>query len=147
MKTILTLFCLFNAASAFHAVVPTKSAPATARFFSTMRLHAVEYPKSFQRAVECSEKFGLCGVDELLQLADELESYEECYFEEGQSACEKEEMDRQDVADILRLEAELSLRQDYLKNANLFAGDVHDAEEQRGADKRMKAQAWIIDTE
>ena len=44
---------------------------------------------------------------------------------DGKELCEKEETDRRDVAETLRMAAELQLRVDYLKNANLFADDVH----------------------
>ena len=95
------------------------------------------YPhREFHRAVECATETGLCDVDELLQLADDLEKHgEECFFENERDgeACEKEKDDRVDVAGVLRLEAELLLRQDYLKNANLFKDDV---------EKARRRQSW-----
>lgn len=38
---------------------------------------------SFDRAVECSKTIGLCDVDELWKLADELEAFQEyeCFYE------------------------------------------------------------------
>jgi hypothetical protein len=63
-------------------------------------------------------------VEEMLQLADELEEYQGCFFEENVHDCEKEKMDRMDVADLLRLEAEVLLRRDYFVNANLFKENV-----------------------
>ena len=99
------------------------------------RLHSVlfqtpHYPhQQFHRAVDCAQDPSLCNVDEMLQLADELEKYDQCFFESEMDpvACEKEKMDRMDVADLLRLEAEVVLRGDYLYNANLFAEDVEQA--------------------
>eukprot|EP00584_Thalassiosira_punctigera_P002910 CAMPEP_0172534104 /NCGR_PEP_ID=MMETSP1067-20121228/6593_1 /TAXON_ID=265564 ORGANISM="Thalassiosira punctigera, Strain Tpunct2005C2" /NCGR_SAMPLE_ID=MMETSP1067 /ASSEMBLY_ACC=CAM_ASM_000444 /LENGTH=66 /DNA_ID=CAMNT_0013318851 /DNA_START=1 /DNA_END=201 /DNA_ORIENTATION=- len=38
--------------------------------------------------------------------------------------CDKEESDRRDIAEALRMSAELKLRVDSLKKANLFASDV-----------------------
>mmetsp|Transcript_34261 Transcript_34261/g.50372 ORF Transcript_34261/g.50372 Transcript_34261/m.50372 type:complete len:151 (-) Transcript_34261:253-705(-) len=81
-------------------------------------------PETFYRAVECAEN-GLCEVDELLSLADDLDQLNECVYEEGEGACEKEIQDRHDVAEILRMRSELRLRTEYLKNANLFVDDVH----------------------
>jgi len=89
-----------------------------------------DYPhKNFHRAVDCASEPGLCDVDELLELADKLEEYDGCFFEDDsdKAACMKEKDDRLDVADLLRLEAELLLREDYLENANLFKADVDKA--------------------
>ena len=64
---------------------------------------------TFFRAVECAEG-ARCTLDELDKLATELESVDGCKFEEGQEACDKEVLDRIDVASILRLRIELQLR-------------------------------------
>ena len=45
-------------------------------------------------------------------------------WEVGAELCQKEIDDRKDVAEILRMQAELRLRMDYLDRANLFADDV-----------------------
>mmetsp|Transcript_2210 Transcript_2210/g.2664 ORF Transcript_2210/g.2664 Transcript_2210/m.2664 type:complete len:143 (-) Transcript_2210:818-1246(-) len=85
------------------------------------------YPdESFIRAIKCAGNTGMCDVDELIKLADELEDFQGCFFEENQEEelCNKEIQDRKDVADTLRLQAELHLKQDYLKEANLFADSV-----------------------
>jgi hypothetical protein len=94
------------------------------------------FPERFERAVQCSEKYGLCDVDELLALADELESYQGSFFED--ECREKEIKDRNDMADVLRLEAELVLRQDYLRKANLFKADVEEAVEQKTRDEYIE---------
>lgn len=85
---------------------------------------------SFDRAVFCADEPSLCDVDEMFLLADELEKYQGCFFEGGDD-CEKEKMDRLDVAGLLRLEAEVQLRHDYLENANLFKEDVQNAKRPR----------------
>ena len=64
----------------------------------------------------------------------ELEDFQGCFFEENQEEelCNKEIQDRKDVADTLRLQAELHLKQEYLKEANLFADSVkseHDVQD------------------
>ena len=48
--------------------------------------------------------------------------------------CDKELEDRQDLAELLRLQSELVLRTDYLKNANLFASDVQSEHDQSERD-------------
>ena len=89
------------------------------------------YPhQEFHRAIDCATEPGLCEVEELMKLADDLERHgEECFFEkeEDTAACEKEKDDRLDVASLLRLEAEVLLREDYLDNANLFKENVDQA--------------------
>jgi hypothetical protein len=82
------------------------------------------YPECFDRAVECSSDVDRCSVDELLKLADELESYKGAFFEDSPTLQIKEVKDREDLADVLRLEAELQLRQDYLRKANIFCDNV-----------------------
>ena len=69
----------------------------------------------------------MCDADELIDLAEELESYQGSFFEKDDTLRTKEVQDRNDVADVLRKEAELKLRLDYLKNGNLFKEDVEDA--------------------
>uniref|UniRef100_A0A7S1ZBE1 Uncharacterized protein n=1 Tax=Trieres chinensis TaxID=1514140 RepID=A0A7S1ZBE1_TRICV len=82
--------------------------------------------ETFERAVECAENFGYCDLDELETLSDELEDYQGNFFEHGSPDLEaKEVTDRNDVAEVLKLQAELRLRMDYMENANLFADDVH----------------------
>ena len=66
-------------------------------------------------------------IAELDQWATELEQVDDCLFEEPDNAemCQKEIQDRLEVAQIFRLEIELKLRLEYLKNhSNLFAEDV-----------------------
>ena len=92
-----------------------------------------QYFEAVERA-----KDGMCSVEKLDRLAAELEAVaDECKFENdnGDEACNKEIQDRLDIAEILRLRIELSLRLDHLKsNNNLFASDVqkeHDVDERR----------------
>jgi hypothetical protein len=125
------LVFLVTAASAFHV--------ANNPVIRSTALRASRRSDTFERAVKCSENYGLCDVDELLELADQLDSYKGSFFEYEPFAQEKEIKDREDVADILRLEAELALRQDYLHNANLFKEDVEKA-------KKMESRDELLDT-
>ena len=106
------------------------------------------YPQEFDRAVECSKTFGECDVEELEKLADDLLDFQGCYFEDSHNdwLCDKEQDDRKDVADVLRLQAELQLRMDYLENANLFKGDVDDAHLAKERDDLIRDMAkWGSD--
>lgn len=129
LPTVLLFFSINDSVTAFHVFVP-HAAVAARRMMavrSTTTALNLMYPKEFTRAVECASNAGLCKHDELNKLADELEAYQGCFFEENEIDCEKEIMDRHDVVEILRMDAELQLRQDYLKNANLFKADVEEA--------------------
>lgn len=136
MKTTATLFLiacmLVNFVSAFH-VAPVN---VVVRVRNNSPTALWSFPEPFERAVQCSEQYGLCNVDELLALAEELEYYQGSFFEDDLR--EKEIKDRNDVADILRLEAELELRQEYLRNANLFKADVEEAVARKERDEYIE---------
>lgn len=85
----------------------------------------------FYRAVQIADSIrdnnSKLDIEELDRWASELEQFDGCMFEgeSSQELCNKEIQDRLDVAQILRLEIELKLRLDYLKDhSNLFAEDV-----------------------
>lgn len=123
-----------QSASAFQSLLLPTSAPTRS---SISILSAAPSPDSsqlpyegFERAVTCAKHDGLCDVDELLKLADELESYSDSFFFEFQEQqslendCEKEVLDRLDVVDLLRAEAETTMRRDTLEFENLFTANV-----------------------
>lgn len=63
-KLVSTLALLAPTMSAFSATRSTivrSSSPTTELFY---------HPETFDRAVECANNFGLCNVDELLELSD-----------------------------------------------------------------------------
>mmetsp|Transcript_8 Transcript_8/g.14 ORF Transcript_8/g.14 Transcript_8/m.14 type:complete len:154 (-) Transcript_8:426-887(-) len=139
-----TLLLSLPAAAAFgtHAATFKLRSPSSALFVS---------PETFYRAVELAEGRHVATMNELDELATELEEFVGCKFEEdsGKEICDKEIQDRVDVAEILRLKIELQLRMDYLKNGNLFAADVikeHDAEERRKCKEALKANRDKVDT-
>lgn len=82
--------------------------------------------ETFYRAVECAEHIGYCDLDQMEQLIRELEEMNGNLFENTEELKEKEINDRQDVADVLKLQGELLCRMDYLQGANLFVQDVHE---------------------
>lgn len=119
---MLLVASLLNIASAFTSVATGRRSTAV---FQTNYPH-----QDFNRAVMCAQDPAGCDIDEMLLLADELEKYDQCFFESemDEKACDKEKMDRMDVAELLRMESEVLLRGDYLVNANLFVEDVEQAQ-------------------
>jgi len=132
---LLTIISLVLAPS-IHAFSVTRKTTTRTTLFSTQEAK----PRDFERAVECSGTFGLCDVDELLSLADDLEKHQGCFFEDTKEAwlCDKEESDRTDVAEVLRMQSELQLRMDYLKQANLFKADVDENRNVHERDELME---------
>ena len=100
----------------------------------------VTYFDDLVDAVRASTTFGLYDSDELHALADKVEAgASTCIFEvEGTDAedgflCQKEIDDRMDVAEVLRMQAELQLRMEAIRGSSLFAADclAEDAIRQR----------------
>lgn len=97
----------------------------------------VTYFDDLVHAVRASTTFGLCDSDELHELADKVEAgASTCIFEvDGDDGflCQKEIDDRMDVAEVLRLQAELQLRMEAIRGSSLFAEDclAEDAIRQR----------------
>eukprot|EP01083_Nonionella_stella_P126885 384323_1 len=101
--------------------------------------------ETFERALDCAEKFGVCDLDQMEELANELEQMNGNYFEKPSASSsasddqggetmdmtlsEKEIADRNDLAEVLKIQSELRLRMEYLHDANLFAKDVHDMDD------------------
>lgn len=128
MKIFLSFLAILNSSAAFSVVQ-------SIRFSRQLTLnhnhqHGLE---SFERAVECAEKFGACDIKQMEELAKELEEFRGAYFENSDaskpSMMQKEVHDRKDVAEVLRLQCELRHRMDYLNGASLFTKDVHDMED------------------
>ncbi|KAL9184373.1 hypothetical protein ACHAXT_002459 [Thalassiosira profunda] len=127
------------------AVLLASAAPSALAFSPAIRTHrkpaALKYhPTSFDRAVDCVSTFGKCDIDELLELSEELENFQGCFYEGGPEACAKEidVRDRKDLADALLLQGELIERNRYIKDGNLFAYDVK-------ADKDMHERDEFFD--
>ena len=92
------------------------------------------------RAVDCASHFGKCSVEDLHALADKVDAAADtCLYETNDPAlCDKEEQDRVDVAELLRLQAELQLGMEYLEKANLFKEDVMAEHDMRERDLEME---------
>lgn len=46
---------------------------------------------TYDRALDCVNNFGMCEIDELLDLSEELDEYmDSCFVEDGPEACENE---------------------------------------------------------
>ncbi|KAL3900314.1 MAG: hypothetical protein SGARI_006266 [Bacillariaceae sp.] len=103
----------------------------------------VTYFDDLVEAVRASTTFGLYDSDALHELADKVEAgASTCIFEvEGSEnddeddgfLCQKEIDDRMDVAQVLRMQAELQLRMEAIRGSSLFADDclAEDAIRQR----------------
>jgi hypothetical protein len=126
MNTFFSLLAILNSALAFSV-----QSPRVSRQFTLSSTH--HEMETFERAVECAERFGACDIDKMEQLANELDEFNGAYFEKADgrnpAMMQKEVSDRRDVAEVLRLQGELRLRMEYLDGANLFAQDVHDMED------------------
>ena len=140
-KYLLFLIGLVSTASAFMA--PAVRLSRSTELFSAVeeeKKQVVAYFDDWVRAVDCASKFGICDVTELHELADKVEAgSDECTFEgNSKELCDKEIQDRKDVAELLRLQAELQLGMDYLEKANLFAHDVMDEHDIREREMEME---------
>ena len=126
-KTLIVL-CLL---SSTHAFLPTTTRPdattTTAVYSTTQDKTTIPNLDELVRAVDCASHFGKCSVEDLHSLADTVEAMgdaTECVFENAADLCDKEAADRVDVAELLRLQAELQLGMEYLEKANLFKHEV-----------------------
>jgi len=85
------------------------------------------YFEDLDLAVQAATQFGLCNPEELQKLADKVEmGADSCLFEIEPDLCQKEMDDRLDVAEVLRMQAELALRMEAIEGSSLFVGDVRD---------------------
>jgi hypothetical protein len=148
---VLSALWLASSAHGFQGITVLPSNSGTAVTGIKMVSHASNeekstygwaYPPQFHRAVECVKTQGLCHVEELLVLADELEQYEDsCLWQvpvNGDSTegtdddCETEFMDRLDIADLLRAESEMIQRRETaLEFSNLFREKIEQDEDQQ----------------
>jgi len=82
-------------------------------------------PQTYDRALDCANNFGLCNIDELLDLSEELDEYLGCYVEHGPEACENEINDRQDLAEALLVQGEMMEHNRYVQEGNVFPQDAN----------------------
>mmetsp|Transcript_13593 Transcript_13593/g.25535 ORF Transcript_13593/g.25535 Transcript_13593/m.25535 type:complete len:157 (+) Transcript_13593:117-587(+) len=94
-------------------------------FSSKPEADIVTYFDDLVEAVKASTTFGMYGPDKLQELADKVEAgASSCMFEvDGGELCQKEIDDRLDVAEVLRMQAELQLRMEAIEGSSLFADD------------------------
>ena len=116
MKYFFALFA--STATAF--TVQTRYSPRIPLHLKSSPSHS----ETFERALDCAENFGVCDLDKMEELANELELLNGNYFEKDSELGAKEAADRKDVAEVLKMQSELRLRMEYLRDANLFAKDV-----------------------
>ncbi|CAB9498783.1 expressed unknown protein [Seminavis robusta] len=143
----------------FAVRTPTTTSVSSSSDSSNNEKNNQSYPPEFHRAVECAKNQGMCNVDELLTLAQELEDYDDsCLWEipmNGDSSkdddedCETEFLDRLDIADLLRAEREMmQRRENALEFSNLFREKIEQDElskEQHDEDEECPPKE-VIDT-
>lgn len=83
---------------------------------------------AYDRAADCANNFGMCDIDELLDLSEELDEYLGCFVEDGPEACEKEIDDRQDLSEALLVQGEMREHQRYVQDGNIFAYEANGLE-------------------
>eukprot|EP01083_Nonionella_stella_P029512 81220_1 len=131
--------------ASFLAILLAASIPSTSAFSTAIQAKIATrtpttttlyyHPASFERAVDCATTFGMCDIEELVELSEELDKLQGCFYESGEEDCSKEIDDRKDLADALLLQGELRERTHYIKEGNLFAydvkadGNMHDRDE------------------
>eukprot|EP01082_Thalassiosira_pseudonana_P007669 g6329.t1 g6329 contig23:210757-211991(-) len=86
---------------------------------AVMEMNPIAMP--YERAMECVSNYGMCDIDEMMDLARELEEYQGCFLEYGPEACEEEIQDRQHLAEELFLQSQMELQE-----LNHFAADGQD---------------------
>ena len=127
MKSFLSLLAILNSAAAFNVQSIRFSRQLTlVKESSSSTHHELE---RFERALECAEKFGSCDIEQMEELAKELDEFHGSLLTQNPSMMKKENSDRKDVAQVLRLQGELRLRMEYLNGANLFASEIHELED------------------
>ena len=127
MKSVLSFLAILNSVSAFNVQSIRFSRQLTlVKESSSSTHHELE---RFERALECAEKFGYCDIEQMEELAKELDEFHGSLLTQNPSMMKKENSDRKDVAQVLRLQGELRLRMEYLNGANLFASEIHELED------------------
>lgn len=81
---------------------------------------AEEIAGMYDRGLDCASNFGLCDIDELLYLSEELDDHLGCFVEDGPEACENEIDDRQDLSEALLVQGEMREHQRYVEEGNVF---------------------------
>lgn len=128
IKYLLSLAAVLGLTHAFHtAALVSRNVKLFSMAETSTDEDTVTYFEDLDRAVKCATEFGLCNVETLHRLADKVESgSDSCVFEVDAELCQKETDDRVDVAEVLRLQAELQLRMEAIELSSLFAADVKD---------------------
>eukprot|EP00584_Thalassiosira_punctigera_P020174 CAMPEP_0172549518 /NCGR_PEP_ID=MMETSP1067-20121228/18578_1 /TAXON_ID=265564 ORGANISM="Thalassiosira punctigera, Strain Tpunct2005C2" /NCGR_SAMPLE_ID=MMETSP1067 /ASSEMBLY_ACC=CAM_ASM_000444 /LENGTH=154 /DNA_ID=CAMNT_0013336911 /DNA_START=82 /DNA_END=546 /DNA_ORIENTATION=- len=74
--------------------------------------------ETYGRAVDCANNFGMCSIDELLDLSEELDEFLGCYVEHHPEACEEEIDDRQELSEALLVQGEMMEHEKYIQAGN-----------------------------
>lgn len=124
---LFTFFLLVVAfAGAFQHCNSHRSAKISSLSSTSSNIHQEVIDQHLELACEAVTKFGLCDPTQLNELADKVEAgADSCIFhDDDEVLCEKEIEDRKDVADVLRMQAELQLRMEAIRGSSLFTSDI-----------------------
>lgn len=100
------------------------------------------HPETYDRALDCANNYGMCGIDELLDLSEELDEYLGCYVDNGPEACEQEIDERHGLSEALLVQGEIREHQRYVQEGNVFNFDVNN-----GNDSNPGTSGWGQDDE
>eukprot|EP00571_Detonula_confervacea_P017716 CAMPEP_0172312498 /NCGR_PEP_ID=MMETSP1058-20130122/17695_1 /TAXON_ID=83371 /ORGANISM="Detonula confervacea, Strain CCMP 353" /LENGTH=120 /DNA_ID=CAMNT_0013025977 /DNA_START=41 /DNA_END=403 /DNA_ORIENTATION=+ len=83
------------------------------------------FPDKFSRAEQCATHYGICNLDELEELSNELEKFE--HGDEGHLQGRDDYKDTHKVAQILRAQSELKhMMEDYVNGHHEETFDMSD---------------------
>jgi hypothetical protein len=152
MKYLLVSFAiLLDTTVAFVPIaIPHGRLTTTSSTPTTLMMAAIDandddatYFEDLELAVHAVTQFGALAPDALIKLADKVDAgADSCLFESAANddgfLCDKEIADRKDVAEVLRMQAELKLRMEAIAGSSLFVEDVLEEANIRGRDLEME---------
>ncbi|KAL7543371.1 hypothetical protein ACHAXR_012718 [Thalassiosira sp. AJA248-18] len=104
--------------SAFSA--STIRAEIVSRSSTSMLNYHPNPEETHDRALDCVNNFGMCDIDELLYLSEELDEYLGCHVEDGPEECDKEIDERQALSEALLVQGEMMEHNRYIQEGNLL---------------------------
>mmetsp|Transcript_518 Transcript_518/g.1038 ORF Transcript_518/g.1038 Transcript_518/m.1038 type:complete len:186 (-) Transcript_518:307-864(-) len=81
--------------------------------------------QTYDRALDCVNNFGMCDIDELMDLSEDLDQDLGCFVDNGPEACENEINDRQHLAEALLVQGEMMEHERYVQEGNVFPQDAN----------------------
>jgi hypothetical protein len=143
MKYLALLLLLICAAHGFGLISlgspPVRSSAGLFSATTETSPQVVSYFDDWVEAIDCASQFGTCDIETLEKLADKVRAGDGCTFEtENTEACDQERVDRQRLAEMLHLQAQLRQQMDDLEVTNAFVRYVRDENNIRDRDVEME---------